>query len=318
MTKKLSQSYIQRKLGKIGFVAKSEYISAKAPLEVQCPHGHINITTWDSARQGQCKYCANNIRMGIEKYILLGRERGIEFSDSRPPQNNNDKVKWKCTQGHEFLNDYVGIAKSKKSSCPFCNGRHKLGEFHYHRLSGTIGVEWLGPLPETTHEKTNWKCKNGHIFTTSYQSVRHKGTFSGCKECSRIAHTGKGHPRYKGTAGLSKYLSRLRREQRILETSANDMLTYQEWRTAKKYFRQRCAYCGSLPATLEKDHFIPICLGGRHTRHNILPACRSCNAQKRISEPYKWIGEKFGKKATRIISKIENYFSLMGQLELLT
>ena len=57
-------------------------------------------------------------------------------------------------------------------------------------------------------------------------------------------------------------------------------LTEEQWETIKRVFRGKCAYCGKRTTVLEQDHVIPLSKGGTLTLHNIVPACRSCNAQK--------------------------------------
>ena len=39
-----------------------------------------------------------------------------------------------------------------------------------------------------------------------------------------------------------------------------------------------CAYCGG--KATELDHIVPVSRGGTHSRENVAPACRSCNARK--------------------------------------
>jgi hypothetical protein len=51
------------------------------------------------------------------------------------------------------------------------------------------------------------------------------------------------------------------------------------WRTLQQLFRGRCVYCGQ-PAKLEQDHVQPLSKGGEHAFHNVVPACRGCNATK--------------------------------------
>jgi hypothetical protein len=56
-------------------------------------------------------------------------------------------------------------------------------------------------------------------------------------------------------------------------------LTHEQWEQIKKYFKNRCCYCGrELP--LEQDHFVPVNKGGGYACDNIVPACRNCNATK--------------------------------------
>jgi len=62
-------------------------------------------------------------------------------------------------------------------------------------------------------------------------------------------------------------------------------LTVEQWDTIKKIFRNRCAYCGKRTKRLEKEHVIPVVNGGSLTLHNIIPACRKCNATKADNLP---------------------------------
>ncbi len=55
-----------------------------------------------------------------------------------------------------------------------------------------------------------------------------------------------------------------------------------------------CDYCGKgFSRTEEKslEHFIPLCLGGRHSISNVLIACLDCNHSKNQTHPYIWLGE---------------------------
>jgi 5-methylcytosine-specific restriction endonuclease McrA len=43
-----------------------------------------------------------------------------------------------------------------------------------------------------------------------------------------------------------------------------------------------CHYCGRFaPQTLTMDHVVPLVRGGRSTRGNVVPACKTCNAGKK-------------------------------------
>lgn len=76
------------------------------------------------------------------------------------------------------------------------------------------------------------------------------------------------------------YLQRRRAKQKGL--TAN--FTQRDWREAKRFFNNRCAYCGR-EAELHQEHFIPVSKGGGYTKNNIVPACKSCNSRKGNIEP---------------------------------
>jgi hypothetical protein len=72
-------------------------------------------------------------------------------------------------------------------------------------------------------------------------------------------------------------------------------LSAEEWEAILMAFDHRCAYCPyykpDCPSCrtrthkLTKDHLTPLAHGGDHTRHNIVPACASCNAKKGQGPP---------------------------------
>lgn len=48
-----------------------------------------------------------------------------------------------------------------------------------------------------------------------------------------------------------------------------------------------CVYCGRVGSAV--DHFWPTNRGGTDDVQNLMPACLSCNASKRASEPVEWM-----------------------------
>jgi 5-methylcytosine-specific restriction endonuclease McrA len=62
--------------------------------------------------------------------------------------------------------------------------------------------------------------------------------------------------------------------------TASGSVTNAEWCEIKESFGYRCAYCLAPSNRLEMDHVLSLSNGGEHASHNIVPACRSCNARK--------------------------------------
>lgn len=69
------------------------------------------------------------------------------------------------------------------------------------------------------------------------------------------------------------------RRARLAGCAVND-LTLADWRAILEEYGHRCAYCGRDDVALTRDHVVPLCKGGNHTRSNVVPACRSCNTRK--------------------------------------
>ncbi|WP_417916920.1 HNH endonuclease [Candidatus Electronema sp. JC] len=48
-----------------------------------------------------------------------------------------------------------------------------------------------------------------------------------------------------------------------------------------------CHYCQQkfVPGELTMDHVVPLALGGRSVKNNLVPCCKECNTAKRASLP---------------------------------
>jgi 5-methylcytosine-specific restriction protein A len=48
-----------------------------------------------------------------------------------------------------------------------------------------------------------------------------------------------------------------------------------------------CHYCGQKfkPTELTMDHLVPIARGGLSSKNNLVPACKACNAKKKLATP---------------------------------
>jgi hypothetical protein len=51
-----------------------------------------------------------------------------------------------------------------------------------------------------------------------------------------------------------------------------------------------CHYCrtATSPKELTMDHIIPLIREGKSTRGNVVPACKTCNSQKKYLLPIEW------------------------------
>jgi len=76
----------------------------------------------------------------------------------------------------------------------------------------------------------------------------------------------------------------VKRERR----KARDLRQTQWWK--RRCAKGQCHYCGRrIPAAeLTMDHIVPIARGGRSTKGNVVPACKSCNTKKKQLLPMEW------------------------------
>ncbi len=65
------------------------------------------------------------------------------------------------------------------------------------------------------------------------------------------------------------------------------------WWTNQKG-RGRCGYCHQQvhPRELTMDHKTPIIRGGKTTRNNVVPCCKTCNTEKKYMTLEEWIAER--------------------------
>ena len=69
---------------------------------------------------------------------------------------------------------------------------------------------------------------------------------------------------------------------------AREMRQSQWWK--RRCSKGKCYYCGVSvpPRELTMDHIVPISRGGRTTKGNVVPACKSCNNKKKQLLPMEW------------------------------
>ena len=72
------------------------------------------------------------------------------------------------------------------------------------------------------------------------------------------------------------------------KNKAREMRQTQWWK--RQLSRSVCHYCGRSfpPSELTMDHVVPLSRGGKTTRGNVVPACKTCNTEKHRLVPVEW------------------------------
>jgi 5-methylcytosine-specific restriction enzyme A len=67
---------------------------------------------------------------------------------------------------------------------------------------------------------------------------------------------------------------------------ARELRASQWWK--RKKAAGVCHHCGDkfLPGELTMDHLVPIIRGGKSTRGNLVPSCKTCNAARKHRLPF--------------------------------
>jgi len=78
---------------------------------------------------------------------------------------------------------------------------------------------------------------------------------------------------------------------------ARELRRSQWWK--RQIARGCCHYCRKKvpPAELTMDHVVPLVRGGKSSRGNIVPACKSCNDRKKYLLPIEW--EEYVRRVSR-------------------
>lgn len=98
---------------------------------------------------------------------------------------------------------------------------------------------------------------------------------------THIAASKRWHTRHPEAAVLAVN----KRRARKMAAPRND-LTHQQWLDIQAAQDHCCAYCGKrCKGRLTQDHITPLSQGGSHTLHNVIGACRACNATKHTGPP---------------------------------
>lgn len=78
--------------------------------------------------------------------------------------------------------------------------------------------------------------------------------------------------------------AQIKRERR----KARELRSSQWWK--RRCAKGHCYYCGepASPTELTMDHVVPIARGGKSSKGNLVPACKSCNSKKKQLLPMEW------------------------------
>jgi hypothetical protein len=114
---------------------------------------------------------------------LAAQAHGWDPSTTTP--GSGSERLWQCQNGHEWLAKVSD--RSRGNGCPYCSGLRTLqGVDDLATTHPELALEAHGWDPTTLKAGSNkyveWKCSNGHVYTTALHSRGLQGT--GCPICS--------------------------------------------------------------------------------------------------------------------------------------
>lgn len=151
-----------------------------------CSMGHQWSATYHSivdAGSG-CPYCAGKASKVPKDYHDLAMDRGFQFVGLFP--NRIDiPTTWRCQYGHEWLARYGSIKSGY--GCPICSRNRIKTIEDYHDMAREIGYTFAGDLPKNTKTKADWICASGHVWITSFNSIKNGSRCSHCSGNARLS-----------------------------------------------------------------------------------------------------------------------------------
>ncbi|MCK4614147.1 MAG: hypothetical protein KAU14_05020, partial [Thermoplasmata archaeon] len=162
-----------------GKCLSKKYVNNSTKLRWRCSEGH----EWEAIpgnikSRNWCPYCAGKAPSTIEKMREIAMERGGECLSDKYV-NAHTKLKWRCSEGHEWKNT-PGHIKSGQW-CPYCAGRYQTIE-DMREIAESRGGECLSKEYVNSKTKLKWRCSEGHEWEAVPSSVK-SGTW--CPVCAR-------------------------------------------------------------------------------------------------------------------------------------
>jgi 5-methylcytosine-specific restriction endonuclease McrA len=178
--------------------------------------------------------------------------------------------------------NWIGVPKGFRR-CIRCREVKSLNRKNFGRKNG--GRHW-----------TSWcrGCAREHARKSAERQRREHP--EKVRESKRLYAQSEGGKRWKrARSAIDNHARRQRHRGRPIRWTPAD------WRRAKRFFDNLCAYC-DCGGKLTQDHFIPI----SHPqfpgtiRGNIVPACQPCNSSKCDADPFIWV--RSADRIARIVS----------------
>lgn len=163
-----------------GDCLSQKYINNKTNLRWKCSKGHEwNATPKNVKNHGTwCPECSSN-KLTIKEMHELAKSRGGKCLSEKYIGNQN-KLKWKCSKGHEWEAAPHHI-KNSGTWCPKCASPKKLSIKEMQELAKFRGGKCISKEYTNAHDKLKWQCSSGHEWEAAPLSIKYQGTW--CPKC---------------------------------------------------------------------------------------------------------------------------------------
>ncbi len=168
-------------------ITSDNYEGGNIKLDFICSFGHNFKLTPEHFLKGiGCRACSGKALLDISVFKKIAMEKGgICLSDKYV--SGRSKLKFKCSQGHDF-DAAPGDIRNSGSWCKKCVGLEKGTIEEMKSLAKSKGGQCLSKVYVDSTTNLEWKCIDGHIWSARPRDVKHK---SWCPECNFHRQEGK-------------------------------------------------------------------------------------------------------------------------------
>ena len=162
-----------------GSCLASEYVNLKTKVVWQCRDGHrweasaasvLHADTW-------CKQCSTTGPLGLKPLQDHANALGGQCLETEY-RNSASKVLWQCRHGHKWQATPIKVLRAG-TWCPHCM---KIGLQRIQAHAVSLGGQCLTTSYQNSVQKMVWRCRLGHTWSASANSILIKGTW--CPKCA--------------------------------------------------------------------------------------------------------------------------------------
>ena len=169
-------------ISKGGECLSTEYKNIVSKMKWKCSSDHTWEANFSNIKNGSwCPNCAGKKKLTIEECKNFAISKDGECL-STEYKNTGMKMKWKCSESHEWLACFSSI-KHDGNWCSECSGNKKLTISECKEFAISKGGECLSTEYKNNHTKLMWKCSEGHKWEAVFNHIK-SGKW--CPDCSGV------------------------------------------------------------------------------------------------------------------------------------
>jgi len=168
-----------------GKCLSKKYVDSSTELKWECAKGHRWLATPGTVKHHLrwCNECKKNAHKNLifEELRAIAKSRGGKCLSKK--YDWRAKLKWECSEGHQWFAFPGGIKGKKQQWCPKCSGlERRLTIEDMHKIAKSRGGKCLSKKYLYAISKLKWECSEGHQWMASPNQIQNNKRW--CPICS--------------------------------------------------------------------------------------------------------------------------------------